>query len=78
MGLQWEKETRDENNEKIGKRYVDVSFDEELHRTDEAVLLDVDGDGEGVWVPISVIGRYDEDGGECTIEEWFAIKEGLT
>jgi hypothetical protein len=59
-------------------------FGEFLHESDGAVLLDCNGDGEGVWIPKSQIEDLspleDLERGEYTtlnVTTWFAEKEGL-
>ena len=59
--------------------YAEISY-EYIHQTDEAVLI-FNGD-RNCWIPKSCVEDNDlmdyENDITINVEEWFAIKEGLT
>lgn len=55
--------------------FVVIDFDRVKTNTASAVLLEIEDLKH--WIPLSVIGQWDEEARQVEVAEWFAEKEGL-
>jgi len=57
--------------------YVELRVSMVKHETDDAVLVEYEG--EDIWIPKSCLEDYPDvgDGGDILVQQWIAVEKGM-